>query len=69
MPNLTASLANAGNPTCERHDPEDGKPARLVEMADGDEYSMHLCFSHAAQLRHSSAPIERLWARRILNLE
>jgi hypothetical protein len=69
MPKLTVSLADAGNPTCERHDSENSIPARLVEMTDGDEYPMHLCFPHAAQLRHSSDPIERTWARRILNLE
>ncbi len=69
MPNLTVSLADAGNPMCERHDPEDGKPARLVEMTEDDDYPMHLCFPHAAQLRNSSDPIEESRARRTLNIE
>ena len=68
MPRITASLENA-HETCDWCDPENDRPIRHLELADDDPNSMRLCFRHAAQLRDSSDPRERFWARRILNLD
>ena len=52
---------------CDWCEPDNDMPIRYLAMADDDPDSMRLCFRHAARLRNSSDPREKLWARLTLD--
>ena len=51
MPNLTASLADAGDGVCECCDVESSALIELIECSD--QHAPRLCFRHATQLLRS----------------
>jgi hypothetical protein len=64
MPNLTASLADAGDGVCECCDVESSALIGLIECSD--QHAPRLCFRQATQLLRSGDAADKWRARYIL---